>query len=404
MRGGKRIFAIAVLLLCCGAAARVQAQTESQPETQAPAANPDSAAYEEWLAGINRRKPVVANARLVLAESAKRGQWEAAQKLRAFMDHRQNGGPWLNGPEQLLLLALLADTATLLDPVALDPMLAETWAIPGALQPDGVRERLREVLRAGAEAASDRFDANRPTEEERRFFNLLLNHLTVRGYRAQESLNALVGQFAAEYPRSRFLPLARAYIRREYSEQVGGLGIGASYGGGAAVGALGDRFGKVDGLAVELEGYLYQATLSGTIQFLSVSVPNPFTVGQDHWPAGDASMTNATLSLGYEFRQGRFALTPMIGLAATSVQLGDAIGQQPTSTGWGLGFDLSGVADYRIPFDEGPHINLRGRVGYSNGVLAGYDPAFAGGILYLRLGFGLVYRPYVGRAARGRED
>lgn len=367
--------------------------------------NADSVAYEEWLVGINRRKSVVANARLVLVENVKRGQWETAKTLYAFMDRRQNDGLWLNSPERLLLLTLFADTTTLLDPATLDSMLAETWIVLGSLQSDGVRERLREVLRSGATAASDRFDSYRPTEEERRLFNLLLNHLTVRGYRAQESLNTLVHQFATEYPRSRFLPLAQTHIRREYSEQVSGLGIGASYGGGIPVGQLSNRFGKLHGLTVEIEGYLYQATFSGALQFLSLVVPGQFAVAGDLWPAGDASMTNATFSVGYEFRQGRVSCTPMLGVAAALVQSGDAVNQQEqATTGFGLGFDFSGVADYRIPFDEGPHINLRVRAGYSGSALSGYDPTFAGGILYLRFGFGLVYRPYVGRAAGRKED
>lgn len=402
MSGGNQIV-LAMLLLLCLAATPGQLPGQPQDQPQYPA---DSAAYEEWLAGINRRKPVVANARLAMAETVKRGAWDETKLLLTFMDNRQNNGPWLNGPERLLLLSILPDTATLLNPAMLEPMLAETWSIAGSLRPDGVRDRLRYLLRSGAASASDRFDGYRPTEEERRFFNLLLNHLTVRGYRAQESLNTLVAQFAAEYPRSRFLPLAQSYISRQYSEQVGGLGILTSYGGGMPTGQLGERFGKLHGLAVELEGYLYWATFSGAIQFLSLAVPSAFVAGGDSWPAGDASMTNATLSLGYEFRQGRIAFTPMVGLAAVSVQSGDAIGQQSQAiqTGFGLGFDLSGVADYRIPFDEGPHINVRARVGYSSNALGGYDPGFAGGILYFRLGFGLVYRPYVGRAAgRGEE-
>lgn len=394
--GVKQAIAIVVFLLLCVAVAQGQSQDS---------ASADSVAYEEWLAGINRRKSVVANARLVLVGYAKRGEWKAANTLRAFMDRRQNDGLWLNSPERLLLLTLLTDTTALLDPATIDPMLAETWIVAGSLQPDGVRERLREILRSGAAAASDRFDGYRPTEEERRFFNLLLNHLTVRGYRAQESLNTLVKQFAAEYPRSRFLPLAQTHIRREYSEQIGGLGIGASYGGGIPVGQFGNRFGKLHGLTVEIEGYLYQATVTGSLQFLSLSVPNQFSVGTDVWPAGDASMINATLNVGYEFRQGRISFTPMLGVAAASVQSGDAVNQQDqATTGFGLGFDVSGATDYRIPFDEGPHINLRARAGYSGGALSGYDPTFAGGIFYLRLGFGLVYRPYVGRAAGRKED
>lgn len=407
MPGVKWNISLILLLLCMAATQKqLQSQPQNQPQDQ-PEGSADSAAYEAWLVGINRRKPVVANARLAMAETVKRGAWDEAKLLLAFMDNRQNNGPWLNGPERLLLLTILTDTATLLNPAALDQMLAETWSVAGSLRPDGVRDRLRYLLRSGAASASDRFDGYRPTEEERRFFNLLLNHLTARGLRAQESLNTLVEQFAAQYPRSRFLPLAQSHIRRQYSEQVGGLGIQAGYGGGVPVGELGNRFGKLHGIAVELEGYLSQFTLSGAVQFLSLAVPAQFVAAGDQWPAGDASMTNATLSLGYELRQGRIAFTPMFGLAAMSVQSGDAIRQQEQAiqTGFGLGFDLSGVADYRIPFDEGPHINVRARVGYSGGALAGYDPTFAGGILYFRLGFGLVYRPYVGRAAgRGEES
>ncbi len=93
-------------------------------------------------------------------------------------------------------------------------------------------------------------------------------------------------------------------------------------------------------------------------------------------------------------------MTPLAGLAGQSVRGDDSAGAGSATlprTNMRIGYDVGAILGYRIPFDVGPHLDLRVQAGRMATALGDYDPGFSGGLWYLRLGFALVQRPYEGR-------
>lgn len=320
------------------------------------------------------------------------------------MDRRSGTDPgWLTASERLYTLALAADLGSMRDTSAVESLLGRAFAEGEERERGGddLLRRERAMLRSSSERLFDRFDAQDPSGEERRFFNLLVNHLNISGYRAQARLNDRVEEFAADYPASGYTVAARAYFSKGYFESDFGAAFSAGYGGGAFVGDISDRFGKFNGPVLAGEVYAYRATLAVTLQICVASTPREFTVSSDRWPAGDARFIDLTFDGGYEFRFERLAVTPLVGISLQSLRgAGDAVAEQDLPTTQNrYGYDIGAMIGYRIPFDLGPHIDLRARLGLSHAALGDYSPDFSGSAYYVQLGFALVQRPYRGRAS-----
>ncbi len=366
----------------------------------------DSLAFERMIADADGARPFNENARRILARRLVSGDDVGGLALLGFMDRRLSTDPrpWLDPAERLYAHVILADRSLIADTSRLGPLLATADIFgTGAPYGDGLFRNERDILRRDVEKVAERFDAGGPTNEERRFFNLLLNHLIITGYRAQSALNGSADGFTAGYPTSRYNPLIASYIRKEYSEHDYGVAFSAGYTGGAFGGELGDRFGKFHGAMLSGEIYATRLTFALTLQLCVAASRRDFAAGADFWSAGDASFVNFTLDGGYEFRMGRLALTPLAGLAVQSMRgAEEAPETEAPRTRSRYGYDLGLLVGYRIPFDLGPHIDLRMKLGRSAAALGDYDAGFTGAAYYAQFGFALVYRPYRGRA-RGRE-
>src|SRR5262249_35932357 len=115
---------------------------------------------------------------------------------------------------------LLADRSLVRDASLLESRFAR-----GALEPrrhavysDGLYDAERGLLRDRADLLTARFDEEGAPDDERTFYNLLVNHLIIRGLRAQEELNDRVMQFRRRFPSSPLAPVAEQYIARPYAE------------------------------------------------------------------------------------------------------------------------------------------------------------------------------------------
>lgn len=357
----------------------------------------DSAAYEQALQVEGPGQPLVNVARFRLQRIARAGNRGAMRELLAFMSRRDP--TWLSAGEQLFAETIIADSTLLRRTARLEDLFRR--ASSGPLRQPGSQDEVVtaevDFVRANRQGLQDIFDLGTPPEAERYFYNLLVNYVSVRGYRAQEELNGLVDRFAARFSSSPLVPIAERYIRRSYAESPFGAGFHAGYGVGLFSGSLGDRFTRAHGVVLGGELYLHEATLALWMMFGVAHQPEPLELRGARWRAGNALLTNIALDGGYEFRFGRLALTPLVGLGIENLRASDSTGADLAllpHTNDGLGVDAALLVSWRVPFDVGPHLDFRLRVGSTIAALGNYDPALAGSFWYLQFGLALIQRPY----------
>jgi hypothetical protein len=380
---------LAALLLCACFSMRLSAQSAG-----------DSVALEKSIAAEHPDLPFVASARRRLLRQLHYSDLNGARVSIAFMARRAPA--WLTAAEGLAAEALLADTTLLRDIPHLEMLMA--GAASGPKQSPAYDDLLYrseiDMLRERAEGLQDRFVAASPMADELLFYNLLVNHLYTRGYRAQEKLNARVDDFASRYPASPLAPLAVRYIKLRYAEFPIGLAFTAGYAAGLFSGDIADRYNYFHGPMIGGEVYLWELTVAAWIDFAVAKAPRDFTAGGRLWGAGSSSMVNAAFDAGYEIRLGRLAITPAVGLALQSLRGVAGASGDPADlprTHDRLGLDLGVIVGYRIPFDLGPHIDFRAKLGRAQTSLSDYDPRFSGALWYVQFAFALVQRPYEGR-------
>ncbi|HVZ41396.1 MAG TPA: hypothetical protein VHI13_19100 [Candidatus Kapabacteria bacterium] len=359
----------------------------------------DSAATARRITAAFPGLPFLAAARRLLARDLQGSDRAGARDVLRTIDRTDASA--LTGSERLLAETMLADIALLRDTARLGALMEE--AVPAYGEHPDYHDRLypllREALRTRAESVAAALDERAPSDAERMFFNLLINHLFVSGLRGREELNGRVEKFAGQYPASQLVPLARRYIHRDYGEVPFGAAFSAGYGVGRFSGDLGGRFAYAHGPLLAGELYIREVTVAASFLFGVAHASSPFTVRGSSWPQGNAELTSIALDVGYEFRNGRLAVTPFAGLGVQnmSVRTTDDTAPEPPHTGDAIGYDIGVMVGCRVPFDVGPHLDFRARVGCTHTGLSSYDPSFSGSFWYVTLGFALVQRPYEGK-------
>lgn len=353
------------------------------------------------IAAERRDLPFAASARLRLLRAEREGDLRGSRDILQFMDRRRSADSygWLSATERLLAETLLSDTLLVRDLPRMESLLAaaRTTERQHPLFNDGLHRHLRDLLRERSDGVTGRFAALEPMASELWFFNLLVNHLSIRGLRAQEELNGRVEEFARKMPGAPLVPLAQEYIWKRYSEADIGAAFSAGYSLGGFDGSLGEHFGSFHGPSLAGELYLWRWTFTGNITFGVADATSAFSAGGEEWSKGDAPFINGALSAGYEFRFGRLAITPLLGLAMQAVRGDDSSGMDGAllpRTHDRVGYELAAIIGYRIPSDIGTHIDLRARFGRTQTGLSSYDPAFSGALWYIQFAFALVQRPY----------
>jgi hypothetical protein len=369
---------------------------------QASAQTPDSLFFENLIALPNAPQGRFdEGARELLLRKLELGDRGDVAGLIRFVDHRRRTDtlPWISGTERLLAEVLTGEFGVVGEEGRLSSLLAGSYRRSGATGDDRLLTRERELLRYGLEQVQREFDLLAPGEQDVRFFEVLLNHLLVSGYRGRSRLNDMVDAFAAKYPATWQAALARRYIWQPYSESEFGAAFSAGYGAGWFDRSLGTAFDYFHGPALVAEFYLYRVTLAGMMNIGVAGAPEPFVAGGRNWQRGKSSFINGSLDLGYEIRMGRIGITPLVGLALQSVRgPGDeSVPESLPRTGNRLGLDAALVLGYRIPFDVGPSLDLRIRFGRTMAGLGDYDPRFSGALYSVQLAFALVQRPYRSR-------
>jgi hypothetical protein len=361
----------------------------------------DSLDIEQRIQTAFPDRPFVESARAILYNYLGTGAALRARTLVRFMDRRQDLATttsWIGPSERLLTSLLVTDTALVHDRNRLADMLA------GTVDPDRrsiFKDQLLDKLRSLMQRSIDRvvagYDTFEPQPQERRFLELLINHLIVLGYRGRSELNAKVVRYEADYPGTWRAELARIYIVRPYNESEFGAAFSAGYSAGIFDGELGEHFPSLHGPVLGGEVYIYGATLSGLLAFGVAAADREFSAAGESWLAGSSNWTNLSLAAGYELRFERLGITPLAGLALQSARgAGDETGDAGSlpRTGYRNGLDLGIILGWRIPFDVGPSIDLRFRIDRISTALADYDPKFTGALYIVQLGFALVQRPY----------
>lgn len=358
----------------------------------------DTSSIAHYIPAAGSVAGAMLRARGVLVDRLRSGDLDGIGALLLYMASHPEWSGWISPRELLLARVAIGDAHLPRDP-ALPDLLDQAAHLrekPDARRGDEVLPTAIARVRNGGEEIAARLDRAGMSQEDRRFFLLLMNHLITNGYRARADLNRLVDRFAADYPASTLLPMARTYLRQEYREEDFGLGFSAGYLLGRFIGELSDRFAFLHGPFLSGELYIDRVTLSGTLAFGVARISEGFQAGDDRWVSGGAPAVLGSLLGGYEFRFGLLAVTPMAGLAMQSFRAptDPQSAAPPPGTGNQLGGEIGALLGYRIPFDIGTHIDLRARVGLSTASLSSYDAGFGGAFYYASIGFALVHRPY----------
>ncbi|MEO5930739.1 MAG: hypothetical protein ABIR47_12455 [Candidatus Kapaibacterium sp.] len=386
-----------ILLVCVCALAFAPARTWAQTGA-------DSLRIESRIALERSDLSFAASARFMLLRELGERDIRGVRDLLAFMGRRRSpdGSSWLSPAERLIAETIAADTLLVRNFSRLESLLSTAAIGPrqSMLFNDKLYARQQEVLKRDADVVASRFDQFGPSAVERVFYNLLINNQFSRGYRAQEELNNRIDTFQRHHPAEPLAQLAGEYFRKIYWEVDYGAGFMAGYTVGTFDKRLGERLNLFHGPVLSGELYFHRITMAGTAMFGTARAPSSFVAGGEEWNHGDLPCVTMSLDFGYEIRTGRFAITPMAGIAGLSVMSADsgAAGSLPLGdTHTRIGYDVAAIVGYRIPSDVGPHIDLRFVVGRRWTGLGDYDPSFAGSLWYLHLAFALIQRPYRGR-------
>lgn len=342
-------------------------------------------------------------ARLSLLKSMRSGEFDVVAELLDFMDrYGQSLGAadWLTPAERLLSESLLGDPRLVVRASRLNDMLVGWRERPHQhpLYQDQLHDKLRELLRVSVDAVFQLLDRWRVDPEDRFFFLILVNHLTIQGIRGREQLNGMIDSFAVEYPASSLVEIARGHIQFVYRERPIGGAIHVGYEVGLFDDGLERLYRRYYGPVIGGEFYAWEMTLAARLSIGLADGKESFHAGGEAWPVGESSMLSLSLDLGYEVRFGRLAFTPMAGVALQHLRSADSIGvatESRPNAGGRIGYDVAMQTTYRIAFDRGPHVDLRMRLGRTDSSLENYDAILGGGLWYVGLGIAIVHRPYI---------
>ncbi|MGE3800690.1 MAG: autotransporter outer membrane beta-barrel domain-containing protein [Candidatus Kapaibacterium sp.] len=345
------------------------------------------------------RGDFLTNARAILLQSVERYQSDLGRELLNFMANRKGTSGWLSPEEELLTYVLLSEGQKLSDIEWVAPRLQRRAARPGphGIINDNLYTKLLERLRRELTNVLRKVEDGLEEEVERRFVEVVVNNLSVKGVRKTEDVNSLVDQFVEEYPESPYVRTAQSYLYLRTDQELLGAGLFAGYASGGMILSEAEVAGKAFGPSFSGELYVDRFVLSGTLFAGILSVSDSFAVADRFWSSGDASLTGASLDAGYELRFGNLMLTPFLG--GTLYELrepreGSLESLEGLSTGSRLGFQSGVMVGWRIPFDQPPHIDLRLRLSMIQPGLSSFHPAFDGSIFLATLSFGLIQRPY----------
>ena len=359
----------------------------------------DSLAMERRISVAAADVPFAEGARALLMARLTSGEPEEARRIIDFMERRTgySPAPWLAPRERLLAEALTAPLRLIRNRPALEQMLRrDRDAIAGASAfEDHLADRMRELLRITIAENLRTVGATGSSDSELRFAELFLNWLMTRGYRPRNDLDIRIEAFTAAYPDDPLVAIATEYLMSRFQQSTLGGAFSAGYTVGAIGGGLGERFDLFRAPSLAGELYYGGLTMTADLEIGAVEAPSDFAAGGMNWKSGTTSLLIGELTVGYEIRSGRLAVTPSAGVAVESATGAlESEGADPPRTEMRYGWSGALGLGYRIPSDVGPHFDLRARIGYIASALDGYDRSLDGGITYLRLGFALVQRPW----------
>lgn len=356
---------------------------------------------------------LISNARRALAARLRDADYRAVSSLLLFMPKREGGNGWLSPEEEVLVRTLTVDLSFLRNQDSLTSLLAARVQRSGGngayndpigngISGKNLLETLREWLRGSTDALGETVAAKGANEVENAFFFLLINAQQVSGVRKVAEANQRVDQFVAAYSSSPYVSIADRYLRLSRVSTPFGAGFFLGYTYGGMVGSGSGIPGRSDGPTIGGELYFHNWTATGELLLGRLALSDSFTVRGRTWQPGSAVLVGGTLGVGYEFRTGDGLITPFIGGAFFDLQedVAEEDQQSEQSTGMQTGITLGAITTYRIPFDHGPHLDLRLRVSAIFPGFGDYHSALKGNLLLVGASFGFVGRPYRVEPAR----
>lgn len=313
-------------------------------------------------------------------------------------------GGWLSPEEELFVRTLVADLQFLRDEGELTALLRSRVERPGpnpAYRDNLVRE-FRSMLRSAAGMLRDTLKQRGAADIERQFFHLLINAQQVTSVRRVDDVNSAVDDFVSTFLGSRQAEIADSYLRLQRSVSRTGAGFFLGYAYGGMIGSPEGFAGRSDGPTIGGELYINRWTVTGELTIGRLGIRDSFAIGNKTWDVGDAVLAGGLLGAGYELRSGDALFTPFAGGTFFDLQednAGERRGEELT-TGLQFGVAVGTLVTYRIPFDQGPHLDLRLRVSATFPGFARYASELEGALVHIGASFGFVGRPYYVEPAR----
>ncbi len=350
----------------------------------------------------------VSNARRALLPMLREGEPAAVSSFLRFMSKRQGGAGWLSPEEELLVRTLILDLPFFRNHEVLVPLLAARVDRPGGRRGDDARseaplvEVLRGMLRNRSGALNRSVKDVAADEAEEAFFQVLVNAQHIRSVRRISDANADVDRFVALWPASPYAPIADRYLRIARLPSTFGAGFFLGYSYGGMIGSADGIPGRSDGPTMGGEFYWNRWTVTGELMLGRLALSDSFVVRGRTWQDGTAVLVGGMAGVGYELRNGDGLITPFVGATFFDLQedAGEENRQDEQSTGVRPGFALGTLLTYRIPFDKGPHLDLRLRISAIFPGFGGYSSDLGGGLLLVGASFGFVGRPFRVEPAR----
>ena len=344
------------------------------------------------------------SARALLLRRVKGYQFDQGVELLTFMERRKGTKGWITPDEEVLAQLLLMNTTFLLDTNRIAELLKARLSHYGGhgIIKDNLYNDLSQNLRGDPDEILRRVERGGKNEEERRFLEILVNGLAVRGVRKTENVNQRVAQFVQEYPNSPYGRIAEDYLQLNTVQATIGGGLFAGYTfGGAVTGLSGTAFGPFFSGELYIDHVLLSVSLFAGV----LTISDSFSVADRFWRSGDASLTGGSLDIGYEGRSNNVVLTPFVGLTLYELQEGQGVSLESDdlfTTGSSFGFQAGVMAGLRVPFDVPPHIDLKLRFALIQPGFTSYSEQLESPLFLTTLSFGLIQRPYTTRPGRSR--
>jgi hypothetical protein len=356
---------------------------------------------------------ILAKGRKLLLLKINQDSIQKARELMDFLDTRFQQTRvmpfWKN--ERELLTLWLSQYDYLLETQNLEPIEDDGYRQKIVPPRDLLGQELQEKSKMDKTKLLAKIISSNQSAEEKQFLQLLVATWVVdksNPKKGQDSLNTEADLFLSEFPKSKYVPYVRKYIRFVYIPSVWRYGYDFSLGYIGLSGNISNRFDDATTLGMGFDIFYKQFIFFPRMAFgFGSSVKQPFSHPPGvTWNKGlSLSIMVPEITIGYLLIESDFIqMTPFAGVAAVLIAPPENERDIPgnnvklnsnASLLYGVNIDLhlSRQSSSIFSFNEIGLWNIKVRLAMSNPSYTGTNAGFSGSCFYITVGFGGFYQP-----------